>query len=279
MSRRGVFLLLPLTVGVALIASCKPINLFSPLVDPSKMGNDAKIDAGYNAIADGDYEEAIDYFSDVIDGASGEDLTDAYIGRATSYMNIGAPGLDEAVSDLISGDIDFDDTGQVITDIKGDNDYDEFFDNVSNAADDYNAAIDNAGQDMDKGILVEAYQANLMAATGVGATRVSVAYNVSPWNTPLINDEIDAILAGDGSHPFDMATWDINDKGSPSSNGLYEYVRPSAADRNDMLGYLQSAFDALTALESDPPLDMGIPGLKSNINSWVTNGLDEAPLT
>jgi len=51
MRGRGLFFLVPLVLGLALIASCKPINLFSPLVDPSKMGNDAKIEAGYNAIA------------------------------------------------------------------------------------------------------------------------------------------------------------------------------------------------------------------------------------
>ena len=49
------FLLILLLTGLFLIASCKPINIFSPLVDPSNMGEDAMLDAGYNAMADGDY--------------------------------------------------------------------------------------------------------------------------------------------------------------------------------------------------------------------------------
>ena len=40
-----------------------------------------------------------------------------------------------------------------------------------------------------------------------------------------------------------------------------------------VLVHLQGAFDALSALESDPPLDMNIPELKANINDWATLGL------
>jgi hypothetical protein len=264
-------MLMSLILSILVIASCKPVNIFSPLVNPSKMGNDAKMDAGYNALADGDYDTAIDYFSDVIKGSSGEQLTDAYIGRAAAYLNKGAPNLQDAVADLISGDLQFDSPGDVITNIKGTNDYSDFFDNVSNAADDYGSAMDNAGTGMDQGILVEAYQANMMAATGVGATTISL---YDPAYPSYSESEVDDILAGGGAHVYDVDTWDDT---NPANNGLRQHVFGKPEDAQ-MYGYLQNAFDALNALQSNPPLDMDIAGLKSNINAWVTNGLNRPPL-
>lgn len=264
MRGRGLFFLVPLVLGLALIASCKPINLFSPLVDPSKMGNDAKIEAGYNAIADGDYGKAVDYFSDVIDSASGDDLTAGYIGRAAAYIHIGAPNLSEAMSDIMSGETDIDNLGQFIKDVKGAKDYATFFASVQLAAADYNAAMANSGGITDSGILIEVYQTNMMAATGVGSTKIAFEH---PTPGTVTDAEIDLILEGNDSHP-----WDIDDWGSSANNGLYEYVRLST-ESNKMLVYLQGAFDALTELESDPLPDMDIPAMKSNINDWVLNGL------
>jgi hypothetical protein len=267
MRGRGLFFLVPLVLGLALIASCKPINLFSPLVDPSKMGNDAKIEAGYNAIADGDYTEAVDFFSDVIDSASGDDLTAGYIGRATAYIHIGAPNLSEGMSDIMSGDTDIDSLGQFIKDIKGTNDYATFFASVQLAATDYNGAMANSGGITDSGILIEVYQTNMMAATGVGSTKI--AFDDDTVAVGITDNEIDIILEGAiGGHTYNIDTW--GDPGPP--NGLDQYVN-GTTEENKMLVYLQGAFDALTELESDPPLDMDIPSLKSNINEWVINGL------
>jgi hypothetical protein len=272
MKRRVRYLFLFLLLEVSFLASCRPINIFSPLVDPSKMNNDAKVDAGYNAIADGDYAKAIEYFSDVIKSSSGEQLIDAYIGRATAYMNQGAPGLSDAVADMISGDLQFDSPGDVIENVMSGNDYDEFFDNIGNAADDYNGAIANSGPGMDRGILVEAYQANMMAATGVGALTIAYSYNASsPWDDMTesgINTEINAIVSADPTHPKHIDTWGV----SAGTNGLADHVR-ATQEGSEMLLYLQGAFDALMALEPDPPLEMNIPDLKTNINAWAEYGL------
>ena len=267
MRGRDLFFLVLLVLGLTLIASCKPINLFSPLVDPSKMGNDAKIEAGYNAIADGDYGKAVDYFSDVIDSASGDDLTSGYLGRAAAYIHIGALNLSEGMSDIMSGDTDIDNLGQFIKDVKGANDYATFFASVQLAAADYNAAMANSGGITDSGILIEVYQTNMMAATGVGSTKI--AFEDPPPGGTVTDAEIDDILEGaTGGHTYNIDTW--GDPGSP--NGLDQYVN-GTTEENRMLVYLQGAFDALTGLESDPPLDMDIPTTKSNINDWVINGL------
>jgi hypothetical protein len=257
------------------MASCKPINIFSPLVDPSNMGNDAKMDAGYNALADGNYDSAIDYFGNVIKSASGDQLTDAYVGRAAAYMHKGAPGIDDVVSDMMNGELEFDSPGDVITVVKGGNDYAEFFDNISSAADDYNAAIDNHGSAMDRGTLVEAYQANMMAATGVGATSIALTYNTSPWDdmTPIgLDSETNALVSGGLGHPNDIDTWDD----APGGNGLRAPYVDGLPAEAEMLGYMQGAFDALTAMQSDPPLDMDVPDLKSNLQAWATNGLGQS---
>jgi hypothetical protein len=173
--------LLILVIGFIILisfAACKPINIFSPFVDPSKMGNEAKMDAGYNAIANGDYQSAINYFTDVINsGTSGEDLIDAYIGRATAYVNEASPYIDDVAADVMNGDIDADDQGEIINQVVRDGDYENFYDNIENAADDYNSAIDNTTGEVDPGILFEAYQANMMAATGVGSQAIALLWD------------------------------------------------------------------------------------------------------
>ncbi len=267
-----VFLLLPF-----FLSSCKPINIFSPLVNPSRMNNDAKMDAAYNAISDGNYASAIDYFSDVIGSSSGEQLTEAYLGRASAYLNTASSTLGDVVDDLVEGDVDFDSTGEVIESIVADGDYETFFSNVQSSADDYNAAISNSGSDIDQGILIEAYEANMMAATGVGSTAIAAGYNGAGWGPAdvTVNEEYEAINDSASTHPFNISTWEDT---TPANNGLRQYV--DGTDREtSMLGYLGNAFDALTALEADPPLDMDITGLKENINVWVTNGLNESPLS
>jgi hypothetical protein len=278
MNKRLLFIIFLSVAILTVLASCKPINIFSPFVDPSKLGDDAKLDAGYNALADGDYDEAIDYFSDVIDSASGDDLTDAYIGRASAYMNLASPQLGNIVEDSLEGTLDYDNPGTIISDLVTDDEYDDFFDNVSNAADDYNAALDNAGSDLDKGILLEAYQSNMMAATGVGATKIATMYNVSPWDDLTeagINQEVGTIIEGGAVHPFDIDTWSDT---TPATNGLRQFVNGSA-EETGMLGYLQNAYDALTLLATDPPADLDTAGMQQNINGWVTNGLGEPPLS
>jgi hypothetical protein len=272
MRGRALFFLIALMLGIALIASCKPVNLFSPFVDPSKLSNEAKLEAGYNAIGDGDYEEAVDYFTDVIESSSGEELTDGLIGRATAYLNIGAPNLDEATQDIMEGETDIDNLGEFIRNLKGSNDYATFFATVQLAAMDYNDAMANSGGITDSGLLIEIYQTNMMAATGVGATRI--AFENDNVAVGITDPEIDAILES-GGHQYNIDTW-----GSSSPpNGLTVYVAGVPADRAEMLGYLQGAYDALNLLELDPPLDMDIPSMKSGINDWVTNGLGAAALS
>ncbi len=272
-------LFLVLIAGVVFLASCKPINIFSPFVNPDKMGNDAKLDAGYNALADGDYEKAIAYFTDVINSASGNKLTDAYIGRASAYLKQASPNLNALIKGLIDGNLAFDDPSDVITSVVQDDEYGTFFDNVEKAADDYNSAIDNAGSDVDRGILVEAYETNMMAATSAGTKKIAQDYNTLPWNDTSaagLNTEYGAIITGASAavvHPFNMDTWS-----TASNNGLRQYVA-GTSEGSSMLSYLQNAFDALKALEGDPPSGMDITSLKDNINGWVTNGLNKAALS
>jgi hypothetical protein len=261
-------------LGLAFIASCKPINIFSPFIDPSKLSNEAKLEAGYNAIGDGNYEEAVDYFSDVIDSSSGEELTDGLIGRATAYLNIGAPNMNEATQDIMEGETDIDSLGQFIQSLKGSNDYATFFATVQLAAMDYNMAMANSGGITDSGLLVEIYQTNMMAATGVAATRIALDDD-TVVSGGISDAEIDAILDGAaGGHPYNIDTW-----GSAGSNGLDVYVAVVPTDKAEMLSYLQGAFNALNLLELDPPLDMDIASMKDGINDWVTNGLGDSPLT
>jgi hypothetical protein len=260
-------------------ASCKPINLFSPFVDPSLMGTDAKLDAGYNAIASGDYSTAIDYFTDVIDGGTGgDDLTDAYIGRASAYMNEASPTIDDVVADVLNGDIPADSPGEIIDAVVQDGEYDDFYDNVQSSADDYNNAIDNTTGDVDPGILFEAYQANMMAATGVASQRIALDCNAAGWG-PLdvtLNVELDAIADETSLHPANIGTWD-----TAVTGGLAVFVA-GKAEETVMMGYLTNAYDALKQLKANPPQAMSesdIQDMQDGINSWVTNGLGEAALT
>ncbi len=274
-------LFLVLIAGIVFFTSCKPINIFSPFVNPDKMGNDAKLDAGYNALADGDYDAAIDYFTDVIASASGGDLTDAYIGRASAYLNRASPNLDTVIGDLIDGNLAFDDPSDVITTVVQNDEYGTFFENVENAADDYNSAIDNAGSDVDRGVLVEAYETNMLAATSVGAKKIAQNYNTAPWNDASaagLNAEYGAIVNGSSAvvvHPYNIDTWS---DATASNNGLRQYAA-GTAEGSVMLDYLEKAFDVLKSLEGNPPADMDVSSLKDNINGWVTNGLNTAALS
>jgi hypothetical protein len=278
MKKRAIIALIPLAFLLLMNTSCKPLNIFSSFVDTSNLDNEGKIDAGKNAIADGDYDEAIDLFTDVINDSSGDEQTEAYLGRGDAYLNKAAPNLDEVTSDVINGDLEFDSPGEVIDTVVSSGGYEDFFDNVGNAADDYNAAADNGGSSITNGKFLEIYEVNMLAATGVGANQIAVDYEVSPWRLGLdvtLDQELDAITDESSTHPKNIGTW-----GAPSgTNGLSDHVDGSGAPETQMLGYLTNAFDALTVLEDDPPLGLDIPSLKQGINDWVTNGLGEAPLS
>ncbi|HUT64693.1 MAG TPA: hypothetical protein VMZ05_00935 [Spirochaetota bacterium] len=275
---------LMLLTGVLILisfAACKPINLFSPFVDPSLMGTDAKLDAGYNAIASGDYQTAIDYFTDVIDGGtSGDDLTDAYIGRAAAYMNEASPTIDDVVADVLNGTIAADNQGEIINQVVQDGEYDDFYDNVQSSADDYNNAIDNTTGDVDPGILFEAYQANMMAATGVASQRIALDCNVAGWG-PLdvtLNEELDAIADETSGYTYHIGTWSDS---TPAVNGLRVYVEPDATAKASMMGYLTNAFEALDGLEANPPTAMDqsdILDMKTGVLEWAFYGLADSSL-
>ncbi|UCB45123.1 MAG: hypothetical protein JSV25_13035 [Spirochaetota bacterium] len=279
MKAKKLLFLLIVAMIVFYIVGCKPINLFSPFVDPSLMGNDAKMDAGYVAIANGDYQTAINYFSDVINSSSGDQLTEAYLGRASAYMNEASPNIDDVVADVLNGEIEADDTGAVMSQVVTDGQYDDFFENIENSADDYNSATDNTTGDVDPGILFEAYQANMMAASGVAAKKIAATYNVNPWDGVTeaeLNLEYAAILDEDMDHPDDIGTWD-----TPVTGGLAEFVDDEAEDAI-MMEYLTNAYDALKQLKSNPPSAMSesdITNMQSGINSWVTNGLSNTALS
>ena len=282
-----------LIFGILLIViSCKPINIFSPLVDPSKMGNEAKLDAGYNALASGNYDDAIDYFTSVINSGSESEKTDAYLGRASAYLHSAAPNLDDVVSDLVSGNVSADDTGDIIDQVVGDNEFDDFFESVQNAANDYNSAVGESTSGIDAGVLLEAYQTNMMAATGVGAQTIADAYNDSPWGTsstnPIVgsttyNDELDAILDSSSTHPFNISTWTIDDANNPSTNGLYEFIvnKNNTTAQNSMISYLTEAYNDLEQLKSDPPEGMTVSDLsdmQNTILQWANYGLGDNSL-
>ncbi len=271
-----VFIGVLFAISILLMGGCKPINIFTPLVDPSKMGNDAKLDAGYNALESGNYEEAIDYFTSVINNSSGEEKADAYIGRASAYLHSAAPNLDDVVSDIVSGDLDSSSTGDIIDQVVGDNEYDEFFENAQNAADDYNSAVDELGaSDVDPGILLEAYQANMMAATGIGAQKIVLGYNTSPWDgvTKTINEEYDAVIDSTSTHPFNISTWGDS---TSANNGLYQYVKPDNTATSQMMEYLTSAYEACEELKNNPPEGMtvdSINDMENGIKEWAYYGL------
>lgn len=278
--------LLILVTGLIILisfAACKPLNIFSPFVDPSKMGNDAKMDAGYNAIADGNYQTAINYFTDVIDsGTSGETLSDAYLGRASAYMNEASPYIDDVIADVLNGNIDADNQGEIIGQVVQDGQYDDFFDNTASSADDYNDAIDNTTGDVDPGILFEAYQANMMAATGVASKKIAAYTTAVPWDgtsETALNLEYAAISDDTSTHPYHIGTWD-----TAGTGGLAVCVdeTPDSLAETEMMVYLTNAYDALKQLKSNPPQSMSesdIQGMQDGINSWVQNGLGLGPLS
>lgn len=270
--------LLLLALLLPMGTSCKPINIFSSLVDPDNLDNEAKLEAGKNAVDDGNYDEAIDYFSDVIDDSTGDTRTEAYLWRGAAFLNKAAPNLVDVVSDVINGDLHFDSPGDVIDSVVSAGEYEEFYDNVALAADDYNAAAANGGSPITQGKLIEMYEVNMFAATGVAANRIAVDYEVSPWRLVIdvtLDQELNAITDDTLGHLKNISTWGE----SSGTNGLTDHVDGSGTPETRMLIYLTNAFSALTQLGSDPPLGLDIVNLKQGINDWVTNGLGEPPLS
>jgi hypothetical protein len=277
MNRISVLLWLPVLCGALL--SCTPINIFSPFVDPSKMGNDEKMDAGYNAIESGDYDEAVDLFGEVIASTSGDEQAEAYLGRASAYLYLASPDIDTVVGDLMSGNISVDNPSDIITTVVQNGDFTGFFDNVLLAADDFNTAVSVLGADTDAGILLESYEANMMAATGIGAGVIAGGYEVAPWLEPTttLDAELGAIADENSAHPYNIGTWD-----NGSGNGLATYVVDGSQEEIDMMAYLTAAFGALELLKPNPPAGMtegDITDMQNNLNEWVTSGLGETPLT
>jgi hypothetical protein len=288
MKAKKLLFLLIITMILFYIVGCKPINLFSPFIDPSQMGNDAKIDAGYNAIANGNYQSAINYFTSVINsGSSGEELTEAYLGRASAYMQNASSSIDDVVADVLNGTVEADDTGAIMTQVVTDGQYDDFFDNTQSSADDYNSAIDNTTGAVDPGVLFEAYQANMMAASGVAAEKIAADYNGAPWNGSTeaeLNLEYAAILDKDSAHPKRINSDDSSTgwgEAGPTTNGLTDHV-DGTAEETTMMGYLTDAFNALKLLKSNPPSAMSesdITDMQDGINAWVQNGLGNPALS
>jgi hypothetical protein len=282
MAAKKLFLLILLIIGLFLIESCKPINIFSPLVDPSNMGDDAKLDAGYNAMDDGDYNQAIDYFTDVIQGdASGETLSEAYVGRGAAYLHSSSGNVGAVTEGIINGDIDISKPGEVIRLMVTDGDYVTFFAAMKLAAADYSSAMSLLGADMTASRLQDTYETNLIAATGVGAKKIAETYNIPPWVIPTnsINEEIDEILKDDGSstHLFDIDTWEDSALGN---NGLNQYVEGTPAE-SEMMVYLTNAFNACKYMETNVPLGLDqqdVLDMETGINDWVQYGLGEVPL-
>ncbi len=278
MVKKTVYAALLIGFCATLLLSCKPINIFSPLVDPSNMNNEAKLDAGYSALSNGNYGQAIEYFSAVIESSSGDQLVEAYLGRGAAYVREGSANIDSVVEDLMNGDLEVDNHGEIILQVVSDDEFTNFFENVEHAAADYNSAMDNMTEDVDLGVLFEIYQINMMAATGVGGQKIASDYNSSPWGPgDVTNDEeLDAIVDEISSHPYNIATW--NDG---AGNGLSSYV-DGTAEESLMMGYLTNAFDALKELKATPPVGMeeqDIIDMQSGINDWVTLGLGNAALS
>ena len=289
-----IFTLLLISIPM-IIFSCKPINIFSPLIDPSKMGTEANLDAGYQALSTGNYEDAVDYFTNAINNASGDELVDAYLGRASAYMNLAAPNLDDVVDDALSGDLDLSSSSDIIDTVVSDDEFDDFFTTVQDAADDYNAAISTAGSDVDPGVLLEAYEANMMSATGVAAMKIGNEYNEGIWavnsqnpisnltvngETVTFNTELEAIVAGDRQetdalyHPYNISTWE--DPNS-ANNGLKQYV-DGETEESEMIEYLEAAYNNLEQLKSNPPLELSasdITNMETQIKNWAYYGLGD----
>jgi hypothetical protein len=281
MGNKNLYFFYFLFVVAFLVSSCKPINIFSPLIDPSKMGNDAKLDAGYNALSEGDYDKAIDYFTDVIQSASGDDLVDAYLGRGGAYLRKSSPNIDSVVEDLLSGDLEVDDPGAIVTQVVAGGDYTSFFSDVEKAAADYNSAFDNITGEVDIGVLFEVYQTNMMAATGVGSTKIATDYISPPWRVPTdvyLNVAIDAIINDDPTHDGRIETWD--DPDSPGPNGLFVYVK-GKTEATEMMIYLTYASKALDDLKTNPPEGMSeqdVTDMQTRTKKWAKYGLNNDSL-
>jgi hypothetical protein len=275
--KRAIHTLWLLVLCGALV-SCEPINIFSPFIDPSKMGNDAKMEAGYNAIESGNYDEAVDLFSGVIAATSGEERAEAYIGRASAYLYLASPEIDSVVGDLISGNISVDNPSDIITRVVQNGDFTGFFDNMLSSADDFNQAVAVLGPETDVGILLESYQTNMMAATGIAAGVIAVTYDGPPWVPPTttLDEEYGAIADENSAHPYNISTWD-----NASGNGLTDCIVDGSSEEDAMMSYLTAAFNALGLLEPNPPAGMtagDVLDMQNNINEWVTVGLHEALL-
>lgn len=274
--KKPCLILFLMLLGV-LLFSCKPINIFSPLVDPSKMGNDAKLDAGYNALAEGNYDKAIDYFTDVINSASGDDLVDAYLGRGAAYLRKESPNIDSVVDDLISGNLEVDNPGAIVSQVVAGGNYTDFFNSVKNAASDYNAAVSYISGDVDIGILFEVYQTNMMAATGVGAQTIAYYWDEGGSYPGVTNTELDLIVDELSGYTYHVGTWDDP---TPANNGLNQHVDTQPEDA-EMMTYLINAYNALDSLKTDPLEGMtvqDVTDMQTGIVEWAYYGLSDSSL-
>jgi hypothetical protein len=273
---KRALLFLWLTVLCGALLSCEPINIFSPFIDPTKMGNGAKMEAGYNAIESGNYSEAVDLFSGVIAATSGQEQADAYLGRAAAYLYLASPEIGTVVGDMMSGNISVDNPSDIITRVVQNGDYTGFFDNARSSADDFNNAVAVLGAETDVGILLETYQTNMMAATGIAAGRIAQDYDAPPpWDTATLDEEYGAIADENSTYTYNISTWD-----NASGNGLTAYVDGSPEEAA-MMSYLSAAFDALELLQPQPPAGMtggDVLDMQNNIDEWVTVGLLEDSL-
>jgi len=228
----------------------------------------------------GNYAKAIDYFTDVIESAGGQDLTDAYVGRGASYLKSATGEIGNVGDEIMEGNLEAGNPGDIIRALVPDKNYTTFFYLINESADDYNDAMVNSNYGIHKSIIFEAYQTNMMAATGVGATKIAADYNTTPWIVPgekTLNEAIDAVLDEDtAAHSAHIGTWDED----PAANGLEDYVDDTPEDAG-MMVYLTNAFNALKHLEDDPPLGMDqqdILDMEDSINDWVEEGLNRPPL-
>jgi tetratricopeptide (TPR) repeat protein len=264
------------------MTSCKPINIFGPLIDPSNMGNEAKLDAGYNALENGNYEEAIDYFTDVINSGESDVLADAYLGRASAYMHASSPHLSDVTGGLLDGTLEVDNPSQIIQSVVKDDQYETFFDNMENAAADYNEALDILGSKADAGILIEVYQSNMMAATGIGAQTIAYYWDEGGTYPGVTSEELDQICDEFSTYTYNIVTWEDSNS---SNNGLRQHVDGKVIGGDDkdraMMNYLNDAYNAVQHLKSNPPVGMtdeDLLNMQNGIKEWTYYGLNDASL-
>jgi hypothetical protein len=250
------------------------------------MGEEAMLDAGYNALADGNYNQAEKYFSDVILSASGDTLAEAYVGRGAAYLHLSSDNIDSVTQGIIDGSLDISKPGELIRMMVTDGDYVTFFDFIKWAAADYASAMSLQGSDMEASRLQDTYQTNMMAAAGVGAERIADDYPTPPWDVPgsvTLNTAIDEILkdGATSAHPYHIDTWEYNDPTYPGgTNGLYEYVRVTASN-SEMMVYLRNAYDACTNMQTNLPIgfeNQDIQDMKNGIRKWSDWGLADLSL-